>query len=274
MYLNDQSSFHHDAIRLPQTSARIVMAPSGGAFRTIVGHGSIRATSVYPSVKAGYSQPCEAQHERFHVRICEADPRIVDYQHQPHRLEIMVSDRAKPLVYFPDAIRQTEDGVIEVVETKQSDGQFDRSSRYAEKLAMAEQVYVSLGWRFLRQAQDRDLEINPLWPNARLISRHNKRRITTSDRLHFQEAADRHGGTMPFGKAVEALAVGGGYELRDATTLLHRLIVARAARIDIGQRIEIDTPVSLVTERGSPSMLRSLPELFGVNADQVERAFA
>ncbi len=262
MYLDKKSAFEKSA-RVPQTSARIVMAPSGGAFRTIVGHGSVRATSVFPSVKAGYGQPCEADHERMHVRICEADPRIVDYQHQPHRLEIMLSDRAKALLYTPDAIRQTEDGTIEVVETKQTEEQFTLSSRYAEKLAMAEQVYASLGWRFLRLSQDKDLEIKPLWPNARMICLRNKRRVTTADRMRFQEAAQHEGGTLPFGKAVEALAAGGIYEPCDAVTLLHRLIVGRTAFIDLTRRIEIDSPVKLIVDPGPPSMLRNLPELFG-----------
>ncbi|MFD2649139.1 Tn7 transposase TnsA N-terminal domain-containing protein [Devosia albogilva] len=271
MYLDTESAFQH-SIRLSQTSARIVMAPSGGAFRTIVGHGSIRATSVFPSVKAGYSMPCEAQHERMHVRICEADPRIVDYQHQPHRLEIMLSNRSKPLVYFPDAIRQRDDGSIEVVETKQTQDQFERSSRYVDKLDYAEQVYATLGWRFLRLSQDKDLEVQPLWPNARMISRRNKRRATTADRLRFQEAADREGGTLPFGKAAEVLAADGSYEPCDAVTLLHRLIVGRTAFIDLTRRIEIDSPVKLITDPGPPSMLRSLPELFGsdIGFDELE----
>lgn len=275
MYLHNKEAFQH-AIRVPQTSARIVMAPDAGAFRTIIGHGSIRATSVFPSIKAGYSMPCEAQHERMHVRICEADPAIVDYQHQPHRLEIFLSDRAKPRIYFPDAIRQRDDGSIEVVETKQTEGQFDRSSRYADKLDFAEQVYASLGWKFLRLSQDKDLEVKPLWPNARMICLRNKRRVTTADHLRFREAAEQEGGTLPFGKAVEALAGKGIYQPCDAVTLLHRLIVGRVAFVDIHRRIHIDTPVKLISSRGPASMLRSLPALFGsdVEVDVLEAEVA
>ncbi|WP_152565843.1 TnsA endonuclease N-terminal domain-containing protein [Devosia riboflavina] len=266
MYVNNRDAFQH-SVRLPHTSARIVMSPSGGAFRTIVGHGSIRATSVFPSVKAGFSMPCEAQHERMHVRICEADPRIVDYQHQPHRLEIFMSNRSKPLIYFPDAIRQRDDGTIEVIETKQTQHQFKRSSAYADKLDYAEQVYATLGWAFLRLSQDKDLEIRPLWPNARMISLHNKRRVTSADRLRFMEAAEREGGTLAFGKAIETLAANGLYQPCDAVNLLHRMIVGRVAFIDVTRRIQTDSPVALIAGPGPASVLRSLPKLFGPSVD-------
>lgn len=231
--------------RTLQAAARIVLARNGGAIRTIVGHGSIRAVSVYPSVKAGYAMPTEAPHERMLVRICEADPQVVDYQTQPHRLEIPLSDRAQPLIYFPDCIRQMADGAIEVIETKKTAAEFTRSSSYAWKLDLAEQVYAGLGWRFRRLSQQDDIDIKPLWPNARMISVRNKRRVTSADRLRFQEAVLKRNGIIAFAEAVEVMTDSGASPLPVATTLVHALICRRVAWIDIAARIDRDTPMRL-----------------------------
>lgn len=245
--------------RTPQASARIVLAKNGGAIRTIVGHGSIRAVSVYPSVKAGYAMPTEAPHERMLVRICEADPQVVDYQTQPHRLEIPLNDRAKPVIYFPDCIRQMADGAIEVIETKKTASEFTRSSSYAWKLDLAEQVYADLGWRFRRLSQQDDIDVKPLWPNARMISVRNKRRVTSADQLRFQEAVLKRNGTVAFAEAVEVMTDSATSPLPVATTLVHALVCRRIAWIDIAARIDRDTPVRLVGPSAA-STIRTLDQ--------------
>jgi hypothetical protein len=102
--------------------------------------------------------------------ISEADTAVVRFLAQPHRLEIRVEGKEKPLYYFPDLLRRLEDGTIEIIEVKQKDEEIAKDSDYDFKLAKAKSIYAALGWKFRVVVAEDELEIDPIAYNTFSVS--------------------------------------------------------------------------------------------------------
>ena len=190
----------------------------------------------------------EAFHERHLYWISDADARVVRYLSQPHKLEVFLNGRSRPLVYFPDLKRWLCDGTVEIIETKKSKDEVSKDPDYELKLKFAKEIYESeRGWNFRILTAEDDIEVDPLFSNAKAIKRDAPTRIRSADKFRLLEALDEAGGQLPYADAIRVLNVGnvGG---RQAQAKLHAMIVMRLAFIDIYGEIGADTPVLRVDD--------------------------
>lgn len=114
--------------------ARIVTSNDGGPIRRIISGRSRRPTGTFTSVKAGgRAMPHESvEGERQAMWVAEAATCVRKMLAQPHRLEILVSGRPKPLKYFPDLLVDMDE---------------EAASRLAAKRPFAQAVFAPPGNR-------------------------------------------------------------------------------------------------------------------------------
>lgn len=217
--------------------------PRGGSVRMII-HGRHRKpTGRYASVKAGRAMPWEDRAERMFFWLCEADTAVARYLAQPHGLEMRVTGRKEPLLYYPDVRREMSDGLVEIREIKSRDATKRlRDPNYDLKLDLAGEVYARLGWDFavLHQADDIERPRQRL-ATAREIQRRRRVRVDTRDRFAFIGAVEREGGVAPLGAIIDAL---GGEPLGRAK--VYAAIVRRLVHVPLDGRLTDKTPVTLV----------------------------
>src|SRR5689334_5958783 len=97
---------------LPLLHARIVWSEDGGPLRTVIDGRKRHPTGKVGSgsVKTGFrSLPLESvtcEGNVFH--IAEASTAVLEIISQPHRLEMYLEGRPKPLLYFPDIFMRVE----------------------------------------------------------------------------------------------------------------------------------------------------------------------
>ncbi|ENN89810.1 hypothetical protein RHSP_08563 [Rhizobium freirei PRF 81] len=129
--------------------------------------------------------PEESPAEVSVMQICEVSPYVQSFLAQPHRLEIVVWGRSRPLVYFPDLEMQadarlaalldehrpfglaalewppraTGSGHLHtiVAEVKRPGDNRLADPEYRLKLRLAREVYQSLGFHFAIIEEGRDI---------------------------------------------------------------------------------------------------------------------
>lgn len=230
------------AQNLSDLAATIVTATDGGSIRTISAISLRRPNGRFPSRKAMRTMPYDAMHERDLLWISEADPAVVTFLSQPHRLELNVRGRDRPLIYFPDVRRDMEDGTIEIVETKKSASEVTADPAYEQKIALARQVYSMLGWRF-RILDWPTIKHGPTLSNARMIAGSRHVRLGTKDRMLVLFLLQN--GPLPYCDLISGMSESGNPFDIVAREKLHASIVHRIARLDISRAIMPSTPVSL-----------------------------
>lgn len=220
-----------------------------------MGRGYLRVPSMYPSVKTGRSIACEADHERALVEISEADPNVVTYVSQPHRLEIYLGP-GRPLIYFPDLRRDLADGTVEIIETKKNYREVTKREAYERKLSFAERIYGRKGWQYRIMTAEQELGPSTLLSNSRVISGDRSALVETDDVLALQlwgtsEAKPTYGGAMNVIQAASKT------NREQARAKLHALIVERLVHLDISVTLTETTPIRLVgLERRDTRRLR------------------
>lgn len=167
-------------------SATIVRSKDGGPIRSVITGRHKKPTGRYPAYKAsGRSLPEESPAEVSVIQICEVSPYVSSILTQPHRLEISVWGRSRPMIYFPDfeikvdaqLADQLEEGQpfgtaalkwpprpmgsdyvrTVVAEVKRpGDGRL-ADPEYKLKLRLAREVYESLGFHFALIEEGRDI---------------------------------------------------------------------------------------------------------------------
>lgn len=139
----------------------IVRSSDGGPIRTI-GTGNRRhRNGEFQSRKCGRAMPWQSPLELSVLRISEADPGVVTFLSQPHRLEIQIPG-STPLVYFPDIERRIADASVEVLEIKSArDRRWLADTNYQAKIEKAAEIYSRLNWRFAIVDED-ELRSTPL----------------------------------------------------------------------------------------------------------------
>ena len=194
----------------------------------------------------------EAFHERHLFWISEVDAKVVHYLSQPHKLEMFLKGRSRPLVYFPDLMRKLSDGTVEIIETKRTMDDVAKDPEYERKLEFARQLYEGdKGWTYRILTAVDDIEVDPQFSNAKMIKRDAHTRYRTRDVLRLVEALDATGGSMPYGEAIEALR--SQYtDWRIAQAKLHAMVVRRTVYVDVYREI---TPKSLVLKMRDPQIV-------------------
>lgn len=91
--------------------ARIVTSEDGGPIRRILNGRSRRPTGTFTSIKAGgRAMPHESvEGELKAMWVAETAASVRKLLAQPHRLEIAVSGRSRPLLYFPDLLLEMDE---------------------------------------------------------------------------------------------------------------------------------------------------------------------
>lgn len=243
-------NIHTMARRFMNLRGRITPGRNGAPVRTILNMNAGIPSGRYVSRKSRRAMDWEAFHERHLFWISEADAKVVRYLAQPHKLEMFLKGRSRPLVYFPDLMRKLSDGTIEIIETKRTKDEASRDPEYERKLDFAKQIYEGdKGWTYRILTAVDDIEVDPQFSNAKMIKTDALTRYRTRDTLRLVEALDGGGGTMTYGEAIEALQ--SQYtDWRRAQAKLHAMIVRRVAYVNIYREITPKSPVLKMRDPG------------------------
>jgi hypothetical protein len=226
---------------LAPAKAVIVEAPGWRPVRTFVEAAHSKPTGRWTSRKARRAFPWESYAERHLFRCCEIDPKVVRFLAQPHRLEMLVG-RPRPLIYFPDVRVEYADGTTEIVEVKRSNDELEDPD-YAEKLAGAAAVYQALGWPFCVAIAEEEIEVDPLYSNAKMVCADRFSLIMRPAVLAIEEAFHVES-EIALGKAEEIVAAAARVPLDRATAILRAMICTRRVGVDPRRRIRRDSPVT------------------------------
>lgn len=187
--------------------ARIVTSNDGGPIRRIVNGRSHRPTGTFVSLKAGgRAMPHESVGGELRAMcIAEVATPVRRFLAQPHRLEIMVSGRSRPLISFPDFAVEVEASAVRnmnkgrdfanaLMTTAQSGGHFrtvileiktDADHRmndpdYRLKLQLATLIYNGLGAEFMVVNAEPGLVV-PNFSAVKLIALHKFTAVNSRD---------------------------------------------------------------------------------------------
>jgi hypothetical protein len=191
------------------------------------------------------------------LELCEFATPVVTLLSQPHRLEMYVRGKSRPLVYFPDLELDVEPAAYQrilqgvpfakallewspmqrrpddrpmklVVEIKSDDDPRNNDPKYLRKLRLAADIYKSISVGFVTVRFSDDLACVDL-PRIHdfLIDRYTE--VSVADYHRAPEWISRFGTTGGYGDLVEAL--GGGPVGKAKAAALH---VRRVVSVDIG----------------------------------------
>ena len=170
------------------------------------------------------------------------NPNVTRYLAQPHRLEIM-TERPRPLIYFPDVRIEYADGSVEIVEIKRTEEELQDDPDYAEKLAGAASVYAALGWTFRVVIAEEEIDVDPLYSNAKRICADRHSLILRPAALAIEEVF--HVETeIALGKAEEIVARSAGIPLDQAVAIVRAMVCTRRVAVNAARRIHRDSPVT------------------------------
>ncbi|UGY04318.1 TnsA endonuclease N-terminal domain-containing protein [Bradyrhizobium quebecense] len=169
------------------------------------------------------------------------DPKVQRFLAQPHRLEMMAGG-PRPLVYFPDVRIDYADGTTEIVEVKNTEQELSDPD-YAEKLAGAGAVYKALGWGFRVAVAEEEIEIDPIYSNAKAVCADRFALIVRPAVLAIEERFHIDN-EVALGKAEEIVAEAARIPLERATAILRAMMCTRRVAVDPRRRIHRDSPVT------------------------------
>ncbi|MET4291909.1 hypothetical protein ACVW1A_008246 [Bradyrhizobium sp. LB1.3] len=240
--MNDNFTPSSRAEILAPAKAMIVEAPGWRPIRTFVEFAHSKAVGRWTSRKSRRALPWESYAERHFFRCCEVDPNVTRFLAQPHRMEIMNGRAPRPLIYFPDVRVEYADGTTEIVEVKRSEEEL-QDADYAEKLAGAEAVYAALGWRFRLVIAEEEIEVDPIYSNAKSICADRFSLILRPAVLAIEEIF--HVETaIALGKAEEIVAKAADVPFDRATAILRAMMCTRRVAVDVSRRVCRDSSVT------------------------------
>jgi hypothetical protein len=242
--MSNEIKIRAHAGRYANAVGEITDNPDERPVRTIHKKGKRKPIGRYPSYKNGRAHTWESVHERQLMWLSEADPEIVRYVEQPHRVTMEASDTAaRDLIYFPDLLRERANGRTEIIEVKKHWDEIRGDPAYEVKLERAQQVYQAKGYDFIILTAADDIEIEPYLSNARTIQSHRFTYVDSLDELRFHEALDAAGGSLPLGNVLEAVSASRDRFDPLAFAIICALVVRRSAFVDIQQVFNHDVEV-------------------------------
>lgn len=152
------------------SEARIFVPIGGGAIRHVITGTKKHSTGMRPSRKTRRKQYHEGRAEMALIMLSEVDTRVVDYQTQPMRIEVVVDGRKH--THIVDQMRQLENGDIEMIEMKRTERDLsDPDLRL--KLAVVGERYRGLRWtprvmleRDIFSSSDHELNVRAIFDDA------------------------------------------------------------------------------------------------------------
>lgn len=244
--------------------ARIITSDDGGPIRRIINGRSRRPTGSFTSLKAGgRAMPHESvEGERQAMWLAETATCVRKLLAQPHRLEILVSGRPKPLRYFPDLLLEMDEAAASrivakrpfaqavftapgnggghstksvVLEIKTKSDRRMEDDDYSLKLDLARRVYEGLGVVFAVVQAETDL----LAPDPSVVKRIVMKRHVAIDSRDIEIATSRvQAGPVALGDL--AASVDPGHRGISKIFALH---VRRVISIDMTGRVGAHTAV-------------------------------
>lgn len=218
--------------------------------REVHRRGSRKPIGRYPSRKIRRSLTWESIHERELMWLSEADPEVIAYYDQPHKVTIDLPTFRRPLVYFPDMLRVFKGGRREIVEVKKSADEIgaENDPAYARKIELAEMAYRAAGYEFRVATAEDDIRIEPMLSNAKAIQSCRFTETDNLDRLRFHEQLGKTGGATTLGGAIRAVSVSSDPFDPVATSKVYALIVQREAWIDIRKRLDLNSQITILDD--------------------------
>lgn len=216
---------------------KIVHSEDGGALRRIINGRNVMATGQFPAFKARRAMPEQADHEVGLMQHSEADPAVVSYVSQPHRLVVPVPWQNRPLIYIPDLRRDLADRRVEIFETKKPDDARLNNDEYILKLDIATFIYGREDWSFRVLTEEQILETR-LHRNCQDMCRFAFAKIHPATIFTLESEIDKAGGSLPFARAEEIVPGG--------RPILFAMMIRRHIVFDIRGNILPTTPVSRV----------------------------
>ncbi len=194
------------------------------------------------------------------LRLAELGSPIVSLLCQPHRLEMEVTGRPRPLIYFPDLLLTVErsfadalsqgapfgsailewrpDAVLQnqvcklVVEVKDDDDPRNEDDEYQNKLDLARELYRKMGMSFVTVLRSRDLECVDL-QRLEEIALDSLTSVNDHD-IHTAGSCFGSDAKSDFGTLVEVL--GGGHIGRAKAIALHvRRVISIELKLPLSQ---------------------------------------
>lgn len=266
--------------------ARIARSTDGGPLRRIINGRAFKPTGAFVSIKAGgRAMPWESiRCELPVISIAELGSPVLHLLSQPHRLELFVRGRRRPLIYFPDLELTVDRGLFDalarkvpfakavmewhpgsspsrgtrkvVLEVKDDDDRRNDDKDYRDKLRLAASIYRRLGAGFFTVVRSSDLE----FADASFIDDVLTDRYTAVGSADIDAAVqcvlDSGGVTATYADLVAAL--GSGPVGRAKAVALH---VRRVLSINMTAGLLPDAAVWLIEGAGRLSPKSSSPGL-------------
>lgn len=213
-WLDPESRFDHLARLLRQrepnskfrpdlVATQLICRESGGPARAIPSNGP-RAEGAYFSRKSQAFRYWEAPGEKKKMLICESDPLVEQYWHQPHTLHFPGSDQGFRS-YTPDLEIHLSDGSTQIVEVKFDYADAVKDTAYIKKLLVARLHYAGLGRQMAIVTETEDLDGSVALANARTIAPCRHDMLSTLDLMRLSAHLDEQGGRSTLGAVCHCL---------------------------------------------------------------------
>lgn len=230
-------------------SATLVITPKGQPIRTIITGRRRITTGSYASRKAGRAFPFEGMNERAFLMHSEVDTSVVDYRAQPFRFEFVLDGQKR--TYIADAVRLLDSGAVEVVEIK-NDRRFLKDPDYALKLDCVAAVCQQIGWRFRMIYRENLFEPATLFDNVQDVQSWRLAEYGQADVFRVLDRLDVQGR-----QALGSLAnLVGNRPVGMAK--LKAMMVGRIVRIDLSERLSIDSGVVAVVSPSAAARMEAV----------------
>ncbi|RIY01250.1 hypothetical protein D3218_07715 [Aureimonas flava] len=163
-----------------RSRAAIIRRADGKPIRRIIpGHRTV-PVGIVSSLKVGLPIAYESPAEFLAIKVLESDVSVIGYMAQPHLLRM--DDGARHLDFYPDIECVHVDNSIRVIEVKGSSDKRWLDPAYRRKLAMAGEVYRSIGYAF-DIVHEADLRASRVYRAATIMW--PSRRVVIPDRMVF-----------------------------------------------------------------------------------------
>lgn len=230
-------------------SATLVITPKGQPIRTIITGRRRITTGAYASRKAGRAFPFEGMNERAFLMHSEVDTAVVDYRAQPFRFEFVLDGEKR--TYIADAVRLLDSGVVEVVEIK-NDRRFQKDPDYALKLDCVAEVCRQIGWCFRVMYREALFEPRIIFDNVQDIQSWRLASYGETDVYRVLDRLEAYG-SQALGSLADLIC---GRPVGMAK--LKAMMVGRIVRIDLSERLSIDSEVVAVTSQTPAGRLEAV----------------
>ncbi len=207
---------------------QLIRHEAHGPARAIPSNGP-HAEGAYFSRKGQGFRYWEAPGEKKKMLICESDPLVEEYWHQPHTLHFLSRDQ-QFRSYTPDLEIHLMDGAKEIVEVKYDYADAVSDTVYIKKLLVARLHYAGLGLRMAIVTEMEDLDNSVALINARTIAPCRHDLLSTLDLLRLSTHLEDQGGRSTLGAVCQCMR----NHAEEHPVMSRRKALAAIARREIG----------------------------------------